>query len=152
MRLRLLAILLGLAAPFSAAAQQPATPPAPAPAPAKKPDVRDQPFSREAVLAVVSSHRDQIQKCYEDAMAQRGATGKSAPKGRVVIAWSITEEGLAAEVRVKRTEIKDELVTDCMVEAIRFWEFPRPKARQPVEFPFDLQPSSAPAGGKKDRN
>jgi len=145
MHARLLALVL-LALPLSASAADAAPP-----GPAQKPDVRDQPFSKEAVLRVVSSHRDEIQRCYEDAMKQRGATAKNAPRGRVLMAWTITEEGLPAEVRVKRTAIRDELVTDCMVQAIRFWEFPRPKTRQAVEFPFDLQPAAPPAGGKGDR-
>lgn len=149
MHARLLAfVLLALPLAASAAGPQPAAPSRP---PAK-PDVRDQPFDKEAVLRVVSSHRDEIQRCYEDAMKQRGANAKTAPRGRVVMAWTITEEGLPAEVRVKRSEIREELVTDCMVQAIRFWEFPRPKTRQAVEFPFDLQPSAPPAGGKEDRN
>jgi hypothetical protein len=150
MRARLIALLL-LAAPAAATAAAPAAPKAQAPAGEQKPDVRDLPFSKEAVLRVVSSHRDEIQRCYEDAMKQRGATAKTAPRGRVLMAWTITEEGLPAEVRVKRSAIRDELVTDCMVQAIRFWEFPRPATRQAVEFPFDLQPSSRPAGGKEDR-
>ena len=150
MHARLIAFLLA-AAPMSAYAaepQRPATPQGEAPA---KPDVRDQPFSKEAVLRVVRSNLGEIQTCYEDALKQRGATAKTAPRGRVLMAWSITEEGLPAEVRVKRSAIKDPLVTDCMVQAIRFWEFPRPATRQAVEFPFDLQPASKPAGGKKDR-
>lgn len=112
----------------------------------------ERPFSREAVLEVVEAHREQIQACYERAMAARGSTLRDAPRGRVVVAWTITTEGLTAEVRVKKTDIRDELVTDCIVEAIRYWEFPKPERRQPVEFPFDLQPAAAPAGGQKERD
>lgn len=139
------------AVPAAAFAQAPAATP-PAQEQPKQPDVRDLPFSKQAILDVVASHRAEIQKCYEDAMAQRGANAKSAPKGRVVMAWDITPEGLTADVRVKRTEIKDELVTDCMVNVIRYWNFPRPKTRQPVEFPFDLQPAAGPADGKRNGN
>ncbi|HEY0839031.1 MAG TPA: AgmX/PglI C-terminal domain-containing protein [Vulgatibacter sp.] len=130
---------LALAA-SAGAAEGTATSPEPAP-----PSARDLPFTKENVLEVVRSHGEQLQACYEDAMARRGATSKDAPAGRVVMSWTITMQGLPSEVKVKRTQIKDTLVTDCMVEAIRFWEFPKPPSPQPVEFPFDLKP----VGGKK---
>lgn len=100
---------------------------------------------------MVESHRQEIQDCYEQAMAQRGSTAKNAPKGRVTLSWVITEDGLPAEVKVKRSQIKDELVTDCMVLAVRSWEFPKPAKRQPIEFPFDLKPHAGKATGQKDR-
>jgi len=148
MSARLFALILA-ALPAAALAQAPGATP-PGQEQPKRPDVRDLPFSKQAVLDVVSSHREEIQKCYEDAMKQRGATAKTAPRGRVVLAWEITPEGLTANVRIQRTEIRDELVTDCMVNAIRYWSFPRPQTRQPVEFPFDLQPAEGPADGKRN--
>ncbi|HWV38638.1 MAG TPA: AgmX/PglI C-terminal domain-containing protein [Vulgatibacter sp.] len=117
----------------------------PAPDETLPPRPRDLPFTRENVLQVVRAHGEQIQACYEDAMARRGANAETAPAGRVVMSWTITLQGLAADVKVKRSEISDPLVTECIAQAIRFWEFPRPPDPQPVEFPFDLKP----VGGKK---
>lgn len=117
----------------------------PTPEETMPPRARDLPFTRENVLSVVRSHGEQLQSCYEDAMARRGANAKTAPAGRVVMSWTITLQGLASDVKVKKSAIADPLVTQCMVEAIRFWEFPRPENPQPVEFPFDLKP----VGGKK---
>ncbi|AKU90848.1 hypothetical protein AKJ08_1235 [Vulgatibacter incomptus] len=110
---------------------------------------RDLPFNRENVLKVVSTHADEIQGCYESAMARRGATAKDAPSGRVLMSWVITPDGLAAEVKVAKSAIGDSLVTDCMVQAIRFWEFPKPATRQPIEFPFDLKPTNGAKTPKK---
>lgn len=146
----MIAVLAALPAAANAQKGRPELPVPQVPALPPKPDVRDLPFSREAVLTVVSSHQDQIQQCYEDAMKARGANAKSAPQGRVVMSWAITPDGITADVRVKRSEIEDDLVTDCMANAIRYWEFPRPQTRQPVEFPFDLKPARMP-GSDKDR-
>src|SRR5690349_18033157 len=104
---RLTALIIAVLAAFASAAEaqtgRPQLPTPQVPALPKKPDVRDLPFSKEAVLTVVSSHQDQIQQCYEDAMAARGANAKTAPQGRVVIAWAITTDGITADVQVKRT-------------------------------------------------
>jgi len=109
------------------------------PSPKPPPGPRDLPFTPENVLAVVTLHADELQTCYEEAMARRGSTSKDAPAGRVIIGWTITVDGLVSDVKVKKTEIGERLVTDCMMTAIRRWEFPRPKQPQPVEFPFDLK-------------
>lgn len=153
--LPLVAALLPFGAPASGPARDVPLVPAPlqrpggtlppSPEESMPPRPRDLPFTRENVLQVVRSHGEQLQGCYEDAMARRGANSKTAPAGRVVMSWTITLQGLAADVKVKRSEINDPLVTECIVEAIRFWEFPRPEDPQPVEFPFDLKP----VGGKK---
>lgn len=103
------------------------------------------PFSPGAVRDVVTSRSGEIQGCYETAMARKGATAKNAPAGKVVMSWSITPDGIAADVRVQQSQISDPLVTDCMVQAIRTWTFPKPAKRQPVEFPFELHPASSKA-------
>lgn len=109
---------------------------APTPAPKR---ARDLPFTKENILAIVSLHAAELQGCYEEAMAKRGSTTKDAPAGRVVMSWIITLQGIPSEVKVKKTEIGEGLLTDCMIETIRGWEFPRPERPQPVEFPFDLK-------------
>ncbi len=109
----------------------------------------DLPFNKTNILAVVTSHADEIQTCYEDAMARRGSTSKDAPAGRVLMSWMVTVEGLASEVKVKQSEIKDTLVTECMVQAVRFWEFPKPEVATPIEFPFELKARSGKKVGSK---
>lgn len=110
-----------------------------APSPQPPPGPRDLPFTPENVLAVVTLHAEELQTCYEEAMARRGSTAKDAPAGRVIIGWTITVDGLVSDVKVKKSEIAERLVTDCMMTAIRRWEFPKPGKPQPVEFPFDLK-------------
>lgn len=104
------------------------------------------PFSREAVARVVAEHQDEIQDCYEDALAAKNANRRQARGGRVVMSWLITPGGNVEDVKVKRTTLWDKQVTTCMAGAIEAWEFPPPSRPQPIVFPFDLRPDS---GGQR---
>ena len=90
--LGILALGMSLTIPLGAMAAEgrpAATPAASAEAAeAPPPTARDLPFTRENVLQVVRDHGEQLQGCYEDAMARRGATSKNAPAGRVVMGWA----------------------------------------------------------------
>lgn len=124
------ALALALAAPAAARAGEP---------PAGEAAPR---FSREAVARVVAEHHDEIQDCYEDALAAKNANRRKARGGRVVMTWMIAPGGHVEDVKVKRTTLGDPQVTACMAGAIAGWEFPAPTRPQPIVFPFDLRPES----------
>ena len=105
-------------------------------------------FTKEAVARVVADRSGEIQDCYEELLAARGANRKQARGGRVVMSWLITPGGTVRDVAVKRTTLSEKGLTTCMADAIQAWEFPRPARPQPVVFPFDLKPSN---GLEKDR-
>ena len=138
-------------------AQAPATDAAPAgdaAAPAKpKSELEGMPFNKFTVGEISEKHLPEIQACYEQGMAAKGQTGKNAPGGRVEATWTITTDGLSTEVKVKKSQVKDREVLDCIELAIRNWEFPKPSARTPMAVPFQLRPSTGvdkPSGEGKE--
>ena len=113
-----------------------------APAPAKKPgpDVSKMPFTPYSIQEVVKFHLPEIQKCYDDVVLE---IGKHPPEGKVFATFTVMPNGLTSKVKIdrKKTTIKNDRIHDCVTDAIKGWEFPKPSdAREhPIEYPFDLK-------------
>jgi len=111
-------------------------------APAKKPgpDVSKMPFTPYSIQEVVKFHLPEIQKCYDDVVLE---IGKSTPEGKVMAVFNVMATGLTDKVKVdrKKTTIKNQRIQDCVTDAIRGWEFPKPTdgREHPIEYPFDLK-------------
>ncbi len=139
----------------AAAAEAPIVPAVDAPPPVavdpKRAELDRLPFNKATVGEIIQKNLPDIQKCYEDAMALRGQTGSNAPGGKVAVAWTITVEGLVSDAKVKRSAMKDAMVTDCIELAVRAWEFPKPQQATPLEVPFELKPFSGAAKPAADK-
>ncbi|MBS2027104.1 MAG: AgmX/PglI C-terminal domain-containing protein [Deltaproteobacteria bacterium] len=113
-----------------------------APAPAKKPgpDVSKMPFTPYSIQEVVKFHLPEIQKCYDDVVLE---IGKNPPEGKVMAVFSVASTGLTDKVKIdrKKTTIKNQRIQDCVTDAIRGWEFPKPTdgREHPIEYPFELK-------------
>jgi TonB family protein len=108
------------------------------------PDVSKMPFNAESVKAVIRHHNPAIQACYEQTLA----AGANAA-GEVVVAFTITPDGIVDRPRVKSSSLKNESIEDCVVDALRMWYFPKPPRPQPVEFPFKFTEVGAPERGEE---
>ena len=65
------------------------------------------------------------------------------PEGKVMAVFSVAATGLTDKVKIdrKKTTIKNQRIQDCVTDAIRSWEFPKPTdgREHPIEYPFELK-------------
>jgi hypothetical protein len=93
-------------------------------------------MSREMVKRVIDQHLDEIQYCYESALMEN-----SAIMGRIVYEWKILMSGNVGEVRIVSSTVNSHIIHDCIKEAIKTWQFPKPVGAEVIvsyPFVFDL--------------
>ena len=95
-------------------------------------------YDRELVRQVVRAHRAQLRFCYEDELTRHPEL-----EGKIAARWVITGTGAVAESSVADSTLGDAEVERCLVERIRTWTFPRPKAggEVVVTYPFLFKPN-----------
>lgn len=92
----------------------------------------------EAVVRrVVRTHLNEIRHCYDQALTRDKAT-----KGRLALEFLIGDAGQVSNAVVGESEVRDELLGRCVVQAARRWRFPRPAGggRTLVTYPFTFEP------------
>lgn len=94
--------------------------------------------AREEIRGVVSQHRDEIRRCYEQALRAQPNLA-----GRVVVGWTVLPDGRTAEVSVEEDGLGDEPVAKCLLAAVRRWRFPKPEggAAITVRYPWVFKPA-----------
>jgi pSer/pThr/pTyr-binding forkhead associated (FHA) protein/outer membrane biosynthesis protein TonB len=93
-------------------------------------------MSREMVKRVIDAHLDEIQYCYESALIENPAI-----MGRIVYEWKILMSGNVGEVRIVSSSVNSHIIHNCIKEAIKTWQFPKPGGSEVVvsyPFVFDL--------------
>lgn len=93
-------------------------------------------FARAEILlprAVVTQHLTEARDCYVSRVKQ-GLT----KEGRLVISWTINEQGQAVAPKSRLNELGDAKLYDCLAEKIKTWKFsPSEKSKiQNFLFPF----------------
>ncbi len=93
-------------------------------------------MSREMVKRVIDQHLSEITYCYESALI-------SNPNimGRISFEWKILMSGEVGEVRILASSVNSHDVHDCIISAIKTWQFPKPVGTEVVvsyPFVFDL--------------
>ncbi|MGE4131072.1 MAG: AgmX/PglI C-terminal domain-containing protein [Bdellovibrionales bacterium] len=90
-------------------------------------------MDREAIRRVIREHLREIRTCYERELQRTPDL-----YGKVVIQWDIEEGGRVSSAGVKRNELGNDTVGDCIVSRLRTWKFPDPPKDQVgrVSFPF----------------
>jgi hypothetical protein len=75
----------------------------------------------DVLQKAIDERADDIQVCYENAL-------KIDPTlhGTVRLAWTITEGGHVARVRVRSSTVKSETLLHCMTERVAIWKFQSP--------------------------
>jgi pSer/pThr/pTyr-binding forkhead associated (FHA) protein len=93
-------------------------------------------IDREAVRRVIRSKLDLVRNCYERELRAKPNLG-----GKVVIAWKIVANGKVEDVKVKSSELRDNLIESCIVQEFYSWRFPEPPegSMAEVQFPFMFQ-------------
>ena len=76
---------------------------------------------KEAIQKVVKENVKELRVCYER-LAQRDME----VSGRVDLKWIIQPNGFVENVKVVKSQIKDEDTLECMIASLATWKFPKP--------------------------
>jgi len=89
----------------------------------------------DPVLALVRSHRPEIEHCRADALA----AGRT-PVGTLVVSWSIDPDGHVVSAETSIDGTRDPTLNDCVLSRIRTWQFPAPgKSAAVITVPFEFR-------------
>lgn len=92
-------------------------------------------LSREQVRLVVTRNRGQVRHCYERALQQRPDLA-----GRLSVAWTVHPEGRVMSASVSGgSDLQNAEVEQCVVQAVRRWQFPATDGATAVTYPFVFQ-------------
>jgi hypothetical protein len=93
-------------------------------------------IDKEIVRRVVHKHLNEVKFCYEKELMKRPEIG-----GRVLSQFTIGSNGVVVASGISSTTLHDALVEQCIAEAIKRWEFPRPDGGGivMVQYPFVLK-------------
>jgi len=92
----------------------------------------------EAVVRrVVRTHLNEIRHCYDQALTRDPTT-----EGRLTLEFLVGDAGQVSNAVVGESEVRDELLGRCVVQAARRWRFPRAAGGGGtlVTYPFTFEP------------
>jgi TonB family protein len=92
-------------------------------------------LSPEVIRRVVRQHLPEVRFCYE-----QGLQSDASMEGRVTVSWVIGGNGQVTASRVGSSDLGNERVEGCIVQAVRRWTFPAPQdhGMVGVNYPFVL--------------
>jgi outer membrane biosynthesis protein TonB len=93
-------------------------------------------LDKDLIRRVVRAHIPEIRECYNAALQ-----ADPEARGKVVIDFTIGEEGKVTQAGVASSDMKDAAAPACMANAINGWLFPKPDGGSvKVSYPFVLEP------------
>lgn len=105
-------------------------------------------LSKDVVRDVIFKHIGEVKHCYELELEKNQDLA-----GRVMVNFTISAEGKVTESKIDKTTLRNEAAEKCIVEAVRTWEFPKPKGGiVTVTYPFLLAASGDDADKAKAAN
>lgn len=95
-------------------------------------------LDQDIVRRIMRAHINEVRHCYH-----QGLTRNPELRGRVEVAYSISDEGRVLTSIVKESSVGDPTVGECMARAVKRWRFPRPSSGTVhVVAPFELDPGA----------
>ncbi|MDQ3262405.1 MAG: AgmX/PglI C-terminal domain-containing protein, partial [Myxococcota bacterium] len=89
-------------------------------------------IDRDAVAKVINSHLHEVSSCYERALLTTPGLA-----GKVQLEWTIGSAGKVTTVRTKNSTLRSSAVEGCILNALKKWEFPRPRGGSVIiSYPF----------------
>lgn len=93
-------------------------------------------LDKDEIRKVVRDRIVEIRHCYNQALV-----ADPEAKGRVVIDFTIGEQGTVTHATVASSDMQDKAAPACMRDAIHSWTFPKPSGGSvAVSYPFVLEP------------
>jgi hypothetical protein len=101
-------------------------------------------LSSQEILAVIRSHRPQLQKC-------RVSAAKKDPrvKGDLKVSWDINLDGRVQSIKITKNTLKNKFLVRCVISKIKKWIFPKPRGGGLVSVKYPFQFSSGDGADKK---
>jgi tetratricopeptide (TPR) repeat protein len=90
---------------------------------------------REAIAATVQAGLAPIQACYTDRLKRNRRLA-----GKLEVGFTIEADGSVSQAAVTRSELNDEIVESCVVEAMQALSFPVGSGSVQVSYPFTFEP------------
>ena len=78
-------------------------------------------LDKEIIRRVIRSHIDEVKACYEKELKT-----KPTLAGRIMVQFTIAATGQVIASVLQRSTMDDARVENCIVQAVRGWEFPKP--------------------------
>lgn len=115
-------------------------------APANQPDgpaiddlqpKKDGPLSGSEISAVMDRRKADFSRCYESQARKNRSLA-----GRVVLRFTIRDDGSAQNVKIRESTLNNANVESCMVKVVQSLRFPAEQGRQPTKvwYPFAFSP------------
>lgn len=105
-------------------------------------------LSKEVIREVITKHIGEVKHCYELELEKNNNLA-----GRVMVFFKISAEGKVTESKIDQTTLRNETAEKCIADAVRTWEFPKPKGGVvAVTYPFILAASGDEADKAKAAN
>jgi TonB family protein len=92
-------------------------------------------LDKDIIRRVVRAHINEVRYCYNQGLAKDANL-----KGRVAVQFQIGATGKVPTAVVSETDVKDGSVNNCIAQAVRRWQFPKPPGGGTVivTYPFVL--------------
>ncbi len=99
-------------------------------------------LDKDIIRRIVRAHINEVRYCYN-----RGLAKKPSLAGRVEVEFIIAATGRVENAKVRRTNLADASVSQCIAKAVRRWKFPKPRGGGIVKvaYPFVLSPADGPS-------
>ena len=88
-------------------------------------------LGNQQIKRIITERVPQVRACYERELKKSPGLG-----GKVLVAWTIREDGAVASPRVRKNTTGSSKLGPCITKAIAKWHFPKSSSTSDVEFPF----------------
>jgi TonB family protein len=94
------------------------------------------PANRDAIQGVIRSHGADVHACYARRVAE-----KPGLRGKLVVVFTILEDGTVMDARAERSTLQDPTLERCVLDQVSRWRFPEMLDALTLATPFVFPPS-----------
>ncbi len=96
-----------------------------------KPSTQSRVLDSGQIKRIISERIPQVRACYE-----RELKKNSGLAGKVLVAWTIREDGSVTSPKARTNTTGNRALVPCITKAVSKWRFPKSGSPSDVEFPF----------------
>lgn len=94
-------------------------------------------LDKEVIRRVIRQHLGEVKQCYEEQLKKNPNLA-----GRVMARFTIGPDGKVTDSSIQETTLSNLACEKCIADAVRGWEFPKPRGgKVVVSYPFLLAAS-----------
>jgi outer membrane biosynthesis protein TonB len=88
-------------------------------------------LGNQQIKRIITERVPQVRACYERELKKSPGLG-----GKVLVAWTIREDGTVSSPRVSKNTTGSSRLAPCITKAVARWRFPESSSTSDVEYPF----------------